>query len=237
MAPMEKLRVIAVNTKGHVAPFRFMLKKRDGRRPDVGVVNEGVRAASVGLGKLAGYRRLRHLGGRDDKRAGKDVQVLTQKKLVQHAALTIWASEEVQPERIAPDRNIIASAFGHDVGKTAVIGIHPNAVTVGLSEDVARVRETAELVKTLGRTVRYFQGEGFHVVIAGDGNWREGGDSPGWRDIAEMCHDLNLSYSFHGLEFVAWSDGLELADVQIFSKDRVQSDHPGALYDFVASSR
>lgn len=229
------LRVAVVNARGRAFPVRFMLRKRNGRRPDVEVVLEGTRAAHAVLGRILGYRRHRHEGGRDDIRAGRDVQVLVDDDLDIHARLSIRASEATRPERIAPDRNLVADAFAHPVGKTVVIGIHPNAATVGHGPNVPRVRETAELVTTLARTILYFLAEGFHVVVVGDGNWKQGAASPGWRDLAEMFDELGLSYEFHGLEVVAWSPGLALVGTVMFPREVVRSDHPGALYNFARS--
>lgn len=226
------LRIAATNAKSRVRPVRFMLKRRNGRVPDVCAVNEGNAGIAAWAVKLSGYRNFWTDGGRDKRRGAVDTLILTRKTLEQQVLLGIQASEQVQPVRIAPDRFIHVTGFAHAVGKTAVVNIHPDAATDDLPASVARVRETAEFVATLARTIVYLRREGFHVVVVGDSNWRKGSKSPDWTDIAERLTQIGMDFEFDGLELVAWSDGLRKVKSQRFTAEQVGSDHPAHLYDF-----
>ena len=230
---MADLRVATINAKGTAFPVRFMMKRRQRRRPDVVATQELYRLASTVDRLFPTWRNTGFLRGASDMRRGsKDNPIFTRRGLVNLGEMIVIGSKASTPERLAPDRFIHVSAFLHDVGPTAVINIHPHAATMGHARRVDRANETARFIEILKDVIRFWRNNGFHVVVVGDGNWRPSADSPDWQDLAEMLRQLRMEYHFHGIDFAACTGGLEIARVRTYSRKRVRSDHPGLLVDF-----
>lgn len=230
---MSALRVASINAHGDVYPVRFMMRRRNRRRPDV-VAGQELYQIADRLGDLFPSWRSYVMDGAEDQRRGaKDNPILVRKGLTQLGQQCIKAADASTPDRLAPDRFIYVEAFMHDVGPTAVINIHPHAATMGHARAVDRANETAKFVATLKETIRFWRNAGFHAVVVGDANWKPSAESPDWQDIVEMFRQLGMDWRFRGIDCVAWTKGLRLKRLRVFSRRRVKSDHPGLLADFV----
>lgn len=213
--------ILSANTPISMNERKFR-REMNKRKPTVAVVQEGQGVLPVL--PLRGYRTLYNRDARDQRRGAKDTVVLTRKQFPSWGQLTIQASEQTQPARIAPDRWITVDTLNHpDVGLVAVVNAHCNAVIMSARGDSPRMAEHREWLVSFRRTLNFFKGEGFHIVGGADFNWREGfegADSP-----YRVLERFQMKVKSHGVDAVWCSPRLRFTQFEVISKKKTGSDH------------
>ena len=229
---MSTCTIGMLNVHNNERAARYMLRQRC----DVLAFNEANRLTSL-VASLKGYRAVVGTPVRDKRRSAAETPLLVRKQHRSLGSFAWRASELVQPERIAPDRWVTASAQIIDgFGPLAVVNVHPNAMTDGRTIDVARVRESAELWATVSRLLTFLVDEGLPVVLAGDVNARADHDTPGWAGAYDVIKQHELRPVTSGLDVIAFDRRLRLVEKQIVARHVHGSDHPAIIVELAPMS-
>lgn len=220
---MSGLVLVSANTPGKIRNKRRAARILRGLGADVIGLQEG--QGIFGRLPLRGYRMTYNPHGRDQRRGAKDTTILTRKSLPSIGAGSLQVSEEVQPERFAPDRWFTWDAVAHPTaGPIAVVNIHPNATVMSRDADAPIVREYAESVDSLDRLLTFLKGEGLPPFVTGDVNWRRKVRAP--HSPYEVFHDHGLRIAVHNVDVVAYPRRqFELVEQERIAKARTGSDH------------
>lgn len=214
----------------HNSPVGIRLMLRQGCA-SVGF-NEVYRRTAL-LAGLERYRLVYGKGDRDLRRGAKSTVVAVRNHVTSLGELAIQGSEQVQPERIAPERWISVAMYAKGSARIAHVEIHANAVVKNLTTQVPRVREYDEYMGTLDHVLTFLAIEGFRVVISGDGNFPEKATSPGWTDVFEVLSSHRFQWETHRIDVMAWQPRrLELHQMKVIPAQRLHSDHAGLVGTF-----
>lgn len=151
---------------------------------------------------IRGMRELYDRHSPDRRRGAKDTLVLTDVSLPSLGTMTLRASKAAAPAKWAPERWITVSCYQHGIGPVAHVNIHPNAVVMDRPKSLGRVREYARHTWALNRVIRFYQREGFFVVVTGDMNWRRHKVAP-WSPY-RVFRLRGLRVAAHGIDAIAY---------------------------------
>lgn len=232
---MRPLVVAMLNVHSGNKTPRRALRLLTAPEPDTIGINEARRIMDL-LALRRRYRLIVGEGGRDP-RGFHDTPILTRRSLVSLGSAAFQISEQVKPVRIAPDRWVTVSCFGHPVGPVAHLNLHPNAAVQGRDEALPRVREYAESMASLDRLLTFLDAEGFLCVVTGDVNYRPEPGRKRWDSSPyEVFARHRLTHQNEGVDVVAWPRTLRLGRSVVLDKDRTGSDHPGLVVWLTAAA-
>ena len=167
-------------------------------------------------------------GFRDDRRGSADTPILLKKKYKFRGQIAVQASDQVKPEKFAPDRIFHAAIFDHPLGRIGVIAAHPNAGGVISSDPVPptspSVKQYAASMDVLDNLLTFLEVMGAKPFVGADVNMRKGVDKPWSPYLVFKKH--NLAVISHGLDVVAYPRPFVQADVQEVPQNETGADHP-----------
>lgn len=174
---------------------------------------------------VRGMRELYDEFSPDQRRGAKDTLILTSRQLPSLGTMTLRASKPAAPAKWAPERWITVSCYQHGIGPVAHVNVHPNAVVMGRARTVGRVREYARHTWAMNRVIRFYQREGFFVVVTGDMNWRRSKVAP-WSPY-RVFRLRGLRVAAHGIDAIAYDKRLRPFGKGLRAHDIPGGDHKG----------
>lgn len=190
------------------------------------------------LNRADGYRCSYNRAASDQVRGAKATPILTKNKYPSLATLQVQGSEQVEPEKFAPQRWINCEAIQHPLGRIARINIHPNATVMNRRPGAPIVEEYNEFMVSLTHLLTFLHDERFRIVLSGDLNFRRGARSAGYLDPYEVFTKFPLTSKAFGIDAMVWSRNLKPVRIDRISRETIDSDHPGifAVFEKVAKA-
>jgi hypothetical protein len=135
------------------------------------------------------------------------------------ASKTMRVTAPGMPRKFAPERWLTVVTYEHPLGFVTHVNVHPSPVFCG---PLAWRRNMIAAV----RAVRSARAVGNHVVLTGDLQTK--------RVVRGMLADAGLSAWNSGVDWLAWSKGLQLVSTRAFRVEDL--DHPWLVGVFAAAS-
>lgn len=194
--------------------------------------NEGYRYIDL-LEKRRGYRTIYDKGAKDQRRGARDVPILTKNDRPSLGTMTLFGAKASTPVKIAPDRWMTVSMFlDPQCGPIAHGELHPHAGVqnpeTGAFNDTDRATQFKKQMVLLDQMLTYLD-KNFHLIFAGDLNFRDKGDAT--LSPYDIFRDHGMKMKVVGIDAIAWK-GVTFTGSDIIPKSATGSDHEGLWADF-----
>ena len=157
-----------------------------------------------------------------------DVLLLTRRSATQHITSdTVKVADAAAPLKIAPPRYLSYTVDIVDGKPLAVVGMHAHAVVRNSwkTERAEEFRKSMHELELVIRGLREEFGNDLDIVFIGDLNYPNVTDGRYWVP-ARVFNRLRMKTFVRGVDYLAWSEGLERVDVEVIPREVNGQDHP-----------